>query len=50
MMEALNSSATSVLTRVARHNIPEDAILHNEHSFPFQEKVTFRFLARAAFV
>jgi hypothetical protein len=31
MMEAMQSSETSILTRATRRNIPESSILHSHH-------------------
>jgi hypothetical protein len=45
MMDALGSSETSVLTRVAWHNIPEDDILngrHRENLKSYKSQLTYR--------
>jgi hypothetical protein len=41
MMEALSSSETSVLTRVSRHSVPEDAILHSHRCENLKPYITF---------
>jgi hypothetical protein len=44
MKEALSSSETSVLTRAARRNIPEDAILHSHRRENLKSYITYNYL------
>jgi hypothetical protein len=44
IMEALDSSETSVLTRVLRRNVPEDSILHSHRRENTKSYDTWRVL------
>jgi hypothetical protein len=42
LMEALRSSETSVLKRVKRRNVPEDAILHSHRSENLKSYIIYK--------